>query len=92
MKRRGTIKNRMAPIAVDGPAPEAGAGLLSGSLRAGRVCSATSAGAMALLRLDRLGEGPLTLEDGRAWRVVWPTWMEPPAAPSPPLEAEGLQA
>ena len=32
---------------------------------------------MALLRLDRLGEGPLTLEDGRPWRVVWPAWMKP---------------
>ena len=76
MKRRGTIKNRMAPIAVDGPPPAAGAPLMAGELRAGQVSSSSDAGAMALLRLDRLGEGPLTLEDGRAWRVVWPAWMK----------------
>jgi folate-binding protein YgfZ len=75
MKRRGTIKNRMAPIAVDGQPPPAGARLLAGALRAGEVSSSLETGAMALLRLDRLGEGPLTLEDGRPWRVLWPAWM-----------------
>ena len=77
MKRRGSIKNRMAPIAFEGSPPEPGAALLSGSLRAGAVCSGAENGAMALLRLDRLGEGALTLEDGRPWRVAWPEWMEP---------------
>ena len=76
MKRRGAIKNRMAPIAFDGPPPAAGAPLRAGELRAGQVSSSSEAGAMALLRLDRLGEGPLTLEDGRPWRVVWPDWMK----------------
>ncbi len=75
MKRRGTVKSRMAPIAFDGPSPEPGSGLLSGALRAGQVCSGGEGGAMALLRLDRLGEGPLTLEDGRPWRVDWPDWL-----------------
>jgi tRNA-modifying protein YgfZ len=76
MKRRGTIKNRMAPIAVEGPPPPTGARLLAGALRAGEVSSSSQTGAMALLRLDRLGEGPLTLEDGRPWRVAWPPWMQ----------------
>ena len=76
MKRRGTIKNRMAPIRFEGPPPPAGARLLAGELRAGEVSSSSEAGAIALLRLDRLGEGPLTLEDGRPWRIVWPAWME----------------
>jgi len=76
MKRRGAIKNRMAPIAVDGTPPAAGAPLRAGELRAGQVSSSSDAGAMALLRLDRLNEGPLTLEDGRPWRVVWPAWMK----------------
>ena len=80
MKRRGTIKSRMAPIAVDGPPPEAGAGLLAGGLRAGQVSSASDAGVMALLRLDRLGEGALTLEDGRPWKILWPAWMGSPPA------------
>jgi folate-binding protein YgfZ len=80
MKRRGTIKNRMAPIAVEGVPPPAGARLLAGELRAGEVSSSSETGAMALLRLDRLGEGPLTLEDGRPWRVIWPEWMAPEEA------------
>jgi folate-binding protein YgfZ len=75
MKRRGTIKNRMAPIAFDGPPPATGAALLSGGLRAGQVASGVEGAAMGLLRLDRLGEGALTLEDGRPWRVLWPDWM-----------------
>jgi len=76
MKRRGTVKSRMAPITFDGPPPAPGAPLLAGGLRAGQVTSGRDGGAMALLRLDRLGQGPLTLEDGRPWRVVWPAWMK----------------
>jgi folate-binding protein YgfZ len=86
MKRRGTVKSRMAPIAFEGPAPAAGSPLLAGGLRAGEVLSGADGGAMALLRLDRLGEGPLTLEDGRAWRVPWPDWLAGgirPPAPEP---------
>jgi folate-binding protein YgfZ len=75
MKRRGTVKSRMAPIAFEGPAPAPGAALLAGDLRAGQTLSAADGGAMALLRLDRLAEGPLTLEDGRPCRVVWPDWL-----------------
>jgi folate-binding protein YgfZ len=80
-RRRGTVKSRMAPIAFSGPPPAPRAGLLAGELRAGQVLSgetwsAEAGGAMALLRLDRLGEGPLTLEDGRPFRVAWPAWME----------------
>jgi hypothetical protein len=85
MKRRGVVKSRMAPIAVDGVPPQAGAALLAGNLRTGQVTSASADGAMALLRLDRLAEGALTLEDGRPWRVAWPAWMAgvtpPPNAP-----------
>jgi folate-binding protein YgfZ len=77
MKRRGTVKSRMAPIAFDGPAPAFGAGLLSGGLRAGQVLAGGDGGAMALLRLDRLAEGERTTEDGRPWRVRWPDWMGP---------------
>jgi len=76
MKRRGQIKSRMAPIAFEGPPPEPGAGLLAGGLRAGQALSGRNGASMALLRLDRLGVGPLTLEDGRPWRVAWPDWME----------------
>ena len=75
MKRRGVVKNRMAPLAFDGLAPAVGAAVTAGGLRAGAVTSATEGGAMALLRLDRLEAGPLALEDGRPCRLAWPAWM-----------------
>lgn len=77
MKRRGAIKNRMVPIAFEGSPPAPGAELLAGTLRAGEVLSGGAGAAMALLRLDRLDAGALTLADGRPWRVVWPEWLEP---------------
>lgn len=77
MKRRGTVKSRMGPIAFEGPPPDPGSALLAGALRAGQTLSGHDGGAMALLRLDRLDEGPLSLEDGRPARVVWPAWLAP---------------
>jgi len=81
MKRRGAIKNRMAPIAFCGPPPEHGAEVLAGDLRAGMALSGQAGMAMALLRLDRLEAGPLTLADGRACRVIWPRWLTTQIAP-----------
>ena len=74
MKRRGTIKSRMVPAAVEGAA--VGAELLAGDLRAGTVLSVRDDAAMALLRLDRLEAGPLTLADGRPWRPSFPDWLK----------------
>jgi folate-binding protein YgfZ len=74
MKRRGTLKNRMAPLEFDGPAPAPGAMLMAGDLRAGEVLSGRDGRAMALVRLDRL-EGDLTV-DGRPVRVSFPHWLE----------------
>ena len=83
MKRRGTIKNRMLPIAFDGPAPEVGAEvLLNGDRRAGEVMTGADGGAIALLRLDRI-DGPLTVA-GRPVTVRMPAWM--PLEPAPPAE------
>lgn len=76
MKRRGTIKTRMAPIAFEGPPPPFGAEVLNGPLRAGEVLTGTDGRAMALLRLDRT-DGELTV-DGRPVRVDWPGWMPAP--------------
>ena len=73
MKRRGSIKNRMLPLAFEGPPPPFGAEVLNGELRAGEVLSGQEGAAMALLRLDRL-EGPLTV-DGRPVEVRRPAWM-----------------
>ncbi|OYX94295.1 MAG: glycine cleavage system protein T [Caulobacter sp. 35-67-4] len=74
MKRRGTIKTRMAPITFDGPPPAFGAEILAGELRAGEVLSGRDGRAMAALRLDRIAAGCLTV-DGRPVSVDWPGWM-----------------
>jgi folate-binding protein YgfZ len=75
MKRRGAIKSRMLPIDFDGPPPAPGSELLAGTLRAGEALSGRDGRSMALVRLDRLDAGPLTLADGRPWRAVTPNWM-----------------
>jgi folate-binding protein YgfZ len=74
MKRRGTIKTRMLPIAFEGPPPAFGAEVLAGTLRAGEVLSGRDGRAMALLRLDRIEGAALTV-DGRAVRVEHPDWL-----------------
>jgi hypothetical protein len=79
MKRRGQIRSRMVPVAFDGPAPAFGTELLAGSLRAGEALSSHADRGMALLRLDRLEAGDLTLADGRSWRPAWPDWLKPEA-------------
>lgn len=73
MKRRGAIRNRMLPIAFEGPAPAFGAEVLNGDLRAGEVLSGRDGAAMALVRLDRL-EGALTV-GGRPVTVRRPDWL-----------------
>jgi folate-binding protein YgfZ len=73
MKRRGAVKNRMLPIAFDGPPPPFGAEVLNGERRAGEVLSGQDGIAMALLRLDRI-EGELTVE-GRKVRAVTPRYF-----------------
>ena len=74
MKRRGTIKTRMLPIAFEGPPPSFGAEVLAGELRAGEVLSGREGRAMALLRLDRIQGAYLTAE-GRPVRADPPFWF-----------------
>ncbi|MBL0967894.1 MAG: folate-binding protein YgfZ [Brevundimonas sp.] len=73
MKRRGSIRNRMLPIAFDGPPPAVGAEILNGELRAGEVLTGRDGSAMALVRLDRL-DGVLTV-DGRPVQARRPDWL-----------------
>ena len=79
MKRRGTIKSRMAPVNLSGPAAESE--ILAGTLRAGEVTSIIGDRAMALLRLDRIS-GDLTLGDV-AVEVDMPEWLRPSAEIAP---------
>ena len=73
MKRRGEVKKRMLPLSFEGPAPEVGAELLNGELRAGQVLTGRDGGAMALVRLDRI-DGALTV-DGRPVTVRRPAYL-----------------
>ncbi len=73
MKRRGVIKTRMMAITFDGEAPNPGAEVLAGELRAGEVLSVGEGRAMASLRLDRIS-GILTV-NGAAVKVEQPDWM-----------------
>jgi folate-binding protein YgfZ len=73
MKRRGSIRNRMLPLAFVGPPPPFGTEVLNGALRAGEVLGGRDGMAMALLRLDRL-DGALTVE-GRPVEVRQPEWL-----------------
>ena len=84
MKRRGGVRSRVLPLAVQDAAR--GAEVLAGTLRAGEVTAVGDGRALALLRLDRL-EGALTV-DGAPAAVERPPWWpdgEPPfaAVPSP---------
>ena len=74
MKRRGVIKTRMLPLVFDGPAPAHGTEVLNGELRAGEVLSGGEGRAIALVRLDRALDAPLTV-DGRPARAEVPAWM-----------------
>lgn len=81
MKRRGKIKSRMMPVALDPDRAAAvavvGGEILNGELRAGSVTSVIGAQAMAVMRLDRL-DGTLTL-DGQPVRVERPDWLPLPS-------------
>ncbi len=81
MKRRGTVKTRMAPVVFEGAPPAPGSELLNGTLRAGEVLSGVDGRAMAAVRLDRL-EGALTLADGRTARVEFPAWLASALTPA----------
>lgn len=77
MKRRGTIKSRMAPVKLAGPTAGAETEILAGTLRAGEVTSIIGDRAMALLRLDRISSD-LSLGDS-AVEVDMPEWLAPSA-------------
>jgi folate-binding Fe-S cluster repair protein YgfZ len=71
----------MLSITFKGPAPAPGAEVLAGTLRAGEVLSGCDGRAMALLRLDRIADGGLTVDD-RPVAVDWPHWLPAPT-PAP---------
>ena len=83
MWRRGGIRSRVLPLAVEGAAP--GAEVLVGNLRAGEVMAARNSRALALVRLDRVTLGALTV-DGRPARIDPPAWLPPETLTAQPEE------
>ncbi|HEX4199462.1 MAG TPA: folate-binding protein [Caulobacteraceae bacterium] len=75
MKRRGAIKTRMLPLDFAGPAPHFGAEVLAGTLRAGEVRTGAGGRAIALLRLDRIEDAALSVDD-RPVTVETPAYFQ----------------
>ncbi len=72
---RGLVKKRLLPVEIEGPVPAPGTPVLSGEREAGVLRSTADGRALALLRLEHIGEGapPLTAGGARL-TVVKPAW------------------
>jgi folate-binding protein YgfZ len=78
MEHRGTARNRAVPVRYDGAAPLAGAAVTAGDRPVGTIGSAAAGRAIALLRLDRVGEalsqGETLAAGGTPLHLVKPDW------------------
>ena len=76
MEHRATARSRILPVTFDGAAPLRDAAIKSADKIVGSVLSSTGNMALALIRLDRLGEAehPL-LTDGVRVHVHKPAWV-----------------
>ena len=77
MEHRATARSRILPVAFDGAAPPRDAAIKSGEKTIGSVLSSVGNRALALIRLDRLGEAeePL-LTDNVSTTVQKPAWIK----------------
>lgn len=74
-KYRGLVKRRLAPVAMDGKAPEPGTPIMAGEKEAGEIRSSTGDWAMALLRLEHLRTGTELSANGEKISLRIPGWM-----------------
>ncbi len=56
MEHRGTARNRVVPIAMEGTLPEAGTPVMAGGRQIGTAGSSAAGRGLAMLRLDRVAE------------------------------------
>lgn len=56
MHHRGTARTRIVPVKFEGPPPAQGAEVIAGEKTAGTIGSVTEGYALAMLRLDRIGD------------------------------------
>jgi folate-binding protein YgfZ len=77
MEHRATARSRILPVTFDGAAPAHGAAIKSADKVIGSILSSAGNAALALIRLDRLGEAtqPL-LTDAVRIRVHKPAWIK----------------
>ncbi|HRX35226.1 MAG TPA: folate-binding protein YgfZ [Aestuariivirga sp.] len=75
MEHRGTARNRILPVELDGTPPAKGTVIRSGDKQIGTLLSSRGTMALALIRLDRLAEAaePL-LTDAVTVTVLKPRW------------------
>lgn len=75
MEHRGTARNRILPVALDGAAPPKGTEVRAGGKPVGTLLSSAGTAALALLRLDRLADaGAPLMADGVRLHVLKPRW------------------
>jgi folate-binding protein YgfZ len=82
MQHRGTVRNRVVPVSLDGDAPAPGTPVVVGDKIIGAMGSATDGRGLALLRLDRVADAMgagLSLFAGTAsLHPVKPVWAKFP--------------
>jgi tRNA-modifying protein YgfZ len=82
MQHRGTVRNRVVPVSLDGDAPAPGTPVVVGDKIIGAMGSATDGRGLALLRLDRVADAMgagLSLFAGTAsLHPVKPAWAKFP--------------
>ncbi|MEZ5889234.1 MAG: folate-binding protein [Xanthobacteraceae bacterium] len=82
MQHRGTVRNRVVPVSLDGAAPAPGTPVVVGDKVVGAMGSATDGRGLALLRLDRVADAMgagLSLSAGTAsLHPVKPVWAKFP--------------
>jgi folate-binding Fe-S cluster repair protein YgfZ len=69
------VKRRLIPVGFAGPAPAPGTPVLRGAQEVGTIRSSAGQRAMAVLRLDALGEGAVLMAGETALSPLPPSWM-----------------
>lgn len=72
-KRRGRVRKRLLPVRVEGDLPRHGTPVRSIAREIGKIYSGAGDRALALLRLDLIGDGELEAGDARLFPEV-PAW------------------
>ncbi|MFN4143586.1 YgfZ/GcvT domain-containing protein [Aestuariivirga sp.] len=75
MEHRGTARSRILPVVLGAGAPPKGTAIRAGERQVGTLLSSAGPDALALIRLDRLGEaGEPLLADATPVNVLKPRW------------------